>query len=165
VLRRWIRPLLLVGIILGVWGMAVLVARPHGDDPAAHPYVGGRGASRLQASGLAVYVGEGGMSRPLQPGAPVHARETLHFMVRAEKPRYLVVRYRDGAGQERQVFPAAGAQAGLVQPGHALPVAVSVDPDGRRAFIVALWADHPFPVDGPPDADVEPLLIELPKEP
>src|SRR5262245_3532571 len=118
------RTLVLIGVLGAIVGLAFLVARPSKEPPAATPYVGVRGASRAKASGLAFTLWRlGEPPRPLAPGTSVRPGDVLRFTVRAEHPRYLIVRLRDGAGSARTVFPAAGADAALVQPGERLSVA------------------------------------------
>ena len=91
------RALLLVAILAVLGGLAFIVGRANTAPPVVTPYVGKRGASRANASGLGVSLRRGAEVRPLAPGTPVRAGDALHFTVRAEGPRYLIVRMRDGA--------------------------------------------------------------------
>ncbi|HTA19732.1 MAG TPA: hypothetical protein VK989_10595, partial [Polyangia bacterium] len=117
------RAFLLVAILGALWGLAMLVGRANTAGPVVSPYVGQKGASRATASGLGVSLRRGADVGPLAPGTPVRAGDALHFKVRAEGPRYLIVRMRDGAADATTIFPAGATQAALVQPGEALPVA------------------------------------------
>jgi hypothetical protein len=182
--KKLIRPAVFAGIFLGLWGLAVLVARPSAEDPLAHPYVGVRGASREKASGLMVLVGEGGLARALRPDEAVKPGEMLHFVARVERVRYFALAYRDGNGQVTRAFPD-GAEAERIEPGRPLPIAFPVDADPRPAVVTAYWSDRPFalaPFLAPvlaapgatgadhPDADspvldptVEPVVIRIAK--
>jgi len=149
--KKLIRPAVFAGIFLGLWGLAVLVARPSAEDPLAHPYVGVRGASREKASGLMVLVGEGGLARALRPDEAVKPGDMLHFVVRVERVRYFALAYRDGSGQVARAFPddrggggASGTQAERIEPGRVLPIAFPVDADPRPALVTAYWSDRPF---------------------
>jgi len=104
------RALILVAILAAISGLAFLVARPAAEPPAATPYVGKRGASRVKASGLGVSLLRAGEITALAPGTPVRAGDVLRFSVRAEQPRYLLVRMRDGASAATTIFPP-GASA------------------------------------------------------
>jgi hypothetical protein len=161
------RTLVLVAILAAIVGLAFLVARPSAEPPAATPYVGTRGASRANASGLAVSIRRAGDvdAQPLAPGTPVHGGELLRFRVRAEHARYLLVRLRDGAGAPGTIFPPAGATgaAELVQPGEALPVAPVLGPGGGKVVVTAVFADHPFTADAR-GGDVEEIDLVMEKE-
>jgi len=176
--KKLVRPLILVGSLAAAWGLAVLVARPAAEDPLAHPYVGVRGASREKASGVMVLVGEGGLARALRPGESVKSGDTLHFVARAERPRYFALAYREGGGRVMRAFPPESDDAGRVEPGRSLPIAVVVDSDPRPAVVTAYWSDRPFSLapylakaspasaEAPPpvvDPSVEPVIIRLPK--
>jgi len=95
--------------------------------------------------------------------------------VRADRPRYLEVRVRGPAGDVR-VFPEAGQQAALVRPGQSLdhdylvaaaPNAGPGSPDSARPpahlWIVASFAERPFPLDRPAEPDIEevPVRVDL----
>jgi hypothetical protein len=161
------RPLILVAILAAIVGLAFLVARPSAEPPAATPYVGQRGASRAKASGLAVSVRRDGEvdARPLAPGTLVRPGDVLRFAVRAERPRHLLVRLRDGAAPATTVFPAAGAAASLVQPGETLPVTPVLAPGAGKVIVTAVFADHPFSLDAAAAADTEEIDLVIQKEP
>src|SRR4051812_28916479 len=118
----WRRPLWLVGALAAVVGLSFLVARPRTDNGSvAINYSSVKGA---KPPGLQIYLRRADELRVLVPGTPVRAGDTLRFIARISAPRYLVVRTRDAAGNQRRLFPpadAAGAEARLVQPGEALP--------------------------------------------
>jgi hypothetical protein len=161
------RALGLVAILAALFGLALLVARPSAEPPAATPYVGERGASRSRASGLGVSVRRAGDVdvRPLAPGTPVHAGDVLRFSVRAEKPRYLLVRLRDGAGAPTTIFPTApGALAVLVQPGEALPVTPVLAAGAGKVVVTAVFADHAFSVDDARAGEAEEIDLVMEKE-
>lgn len=155
-----------MAILAAIGGLAFLVARPSAEPPAATPYVGKRGASRANASGLAVSIRRAGEvdGQPLAPGTPVHAGEVLRFRVRAEHPRFLLVRLRDGGAAPETVFPAGAAPAALVQPGEALPVAPVLGPGAGKVVVTAVFADHAFSVDGARAGDTEEIDLVMEKE-
>jgi hypothetical protein len=139
------RALIFAGAGAFIVGLAFLVARPSADPPAVTPYAGVRGASRAQASGLAISFRRGGEVRAMEPGTPLRRGDVLRFKVRAERPRYLLVRLRDGGEVARTVFPAAGgAGAVQVQPGEALPITVALGPSPGKVVVTAIFADHAF---------------------
>ena len=74
------------------------MARPHVPDPATEPYVGVRGASRAKAAGLEVHFKRGGVEAGVEPATVLHAGDSLRFVVRGERARYVEVRLRDGGG-------------------------------------------------------------------
>lgn len=159
------RALILVAILAAISGLAFLVARPGAAPPAATPYVGARGASRANASGLGISLRRGGDVRPLAPGTPVRAGDVLRFSVRAERPRYLLVRLRDGGAAATTIFPAADTgEAALVQPGLALPVTPTIAPGAGKVVVTAVFADHPFSLDGARGADTEDIDLVMEKE-
>jgi hypothetical protein len=157
------RALILMAILVGLGGLAVLVARPSAEPPAATPYVGKRGASRAKASGLAVSLRREGEVRALAPGTPVRAGDVIRFAVRADGPRYLVVRLRDGAGAAATIFPSGDAAA-AVQPGEALPAAPTVGPGAGKVVVTAVFAEHPFVLAGAPPEDAEVIDFVMEKE-
>jgi hypothetical protein len=159
------RALALVAILAAICGLAFLVARPSAEPPAATPYVGERGASRAKASGLAISLRRGAEvdARPLAPGTPVRAGDTLRFSVRAERPRYLLVRLRDGAGAATTVFPSGDAAA-LVRPGEVLPVTPVLGPGAGKVVVTAVFADHPFSLDVAGGGDTEVIDLVMEKE-
>jgi hypothetical protein len=161
------RALALVAILAAICGLAFLVARPSAEPPAATPYVGERGASRAKASGLAIFFRRGAEvdARPLAPGTPVRAGDALRFSVRAERPRYLLVRLRDGADAPTTIFPPAGAAAAaLVRPGEPLPVTPVLTPGTGKVVVTAVFADHPFSLDAAGGGDTEVIDLVMEKE-
>jgi hypothetical protein len=160
------RTLILIAILAAICGLAFLVARPSAEPPAATPYVGERGASRAKASGLAISLRRAGEvdAQPLAPGTPVHGGEALRFSVRAEKPRYLLVRLRDGAAPATTIFPAGGAAAAFVQPGETLPVAPVLGPGAGKVIVTAVFADHPFALGAAGGGDSEEIDLVMEKE-
>jgi hypothetical protein len=140
------RPAILVGALAFIVGLAFLVARPSREPPAATPYLGERGASRVKASGLGIALVRAGETKPLAPGTPLAAGDRLRLTVRAEHARHLLVRMRDGAGAATTVFPAADASA-LVQPGAALPAPPVIAAGAGKVIVTAIFADHPFTLD------------------
>jgi hypothetical protein len=157
------RALVLVAILAGLFGLALLVARPSAEPPAATPYVGKRGASRANASGLAVSLLRGGDVTPLAPGTPVRAGDVLRFAVRVESARYLLVRLRDGAAPATTIFPPAGA-AVVVHPGEKLPVAPVLGPGAGKVIVTAVFADHAFSLDDARGGDTEEIDLVMEKE-
>jgi hypothetical protein len=158
------RALILVGALLFMAGLAVLVARPSPDPPAATPYEGVRGASRAKSSGLGISLRRGTEVRPLAPGTPVRAGDAFHFVVRAERPRHLMVRLRDGRAPAVTIFPAAGAASEPVTPGQALPVSPTLGPSPGKVVVTAIFADHPFALEGARGADTEEIDLVMQKE-
>ena len=157
-MSRATRPLVLVGIIALLAGIAVLVARPRPDPPAVAPYAGPRGASLVKAAGLVPYWRRELETRPLVPGTKLRAGDVVQFKVRTDRPRFLEVRDRD-----RVLFPS-GPTAQEVKSGEALPVTLTLDGSPRKEVITALFGDYPFPVGAPPAADLLPVTIEIEKE-
>ena len=155
---------MLVAILGGLWGLAVLVGRANTEGPVVAPYVGQKGASRGSASGLGVSLRRGADVRPLAPGTPVRAGDALHFTVRAEGPRYLIVRMRDGAADATTIFPAGASQAALVQPGEALPVAPTIAAGAGKVIVTAVFADHAFALEGARGDDTEVVDFVMEKE-
>jgi hypothetical protein len=158
------RALILIGALLFMGGLAVLVARPSADPPAATPYDGVRGASRAKASGLGISLRRGAEVRPLAPGTPVREGDTLRFVVRAERPRHLLVRLRDGQAAPTTIFPATGADSAPVKPGEALPAAPTLGPGAGKVVVTAIFADHPFTLDGARGSDTEEIDLVMEKE-
>jgi hypothetical protein len=160
------RALALVAILAAICGLAFLVARPSKEPPAATPYLGTRGASRAKASGLAISLRRAGEvdAQPLAPETPVHAGEALRFSVRAEKPRYLLVRLRDGAAAAATIFPAHGGAAALVRPGETLPGMPVLAPGVGKVIVTAVFADHPFSLDAAGGGDTEEIDLVMEKE-
>jgi hypothetical protein len=158
------RPLILIGILAFVVGLAFVVARPSREPPAATPYVGVRGASRAKASGLGVAVDRAGQGLALAPGTLLAAGDRLRFTVRAEHPRHLLVRMRDGDAAATTVFPAnvAGTSA-PVAPGEALPIAPTVASGAGKVVVTAIFADHPFTLENARGGDTEEIDLVMEK--
>jgi hypothetical protein len=162
------RPLILIGALAFIVGLAFLVARPSREPAATTPYLGERGASRVKASGLGIALVRAGETKPLAPGTPLAAGDRLRLTVRAEHARHLLVRMRDAGGAATTVFPAddAGASA-LVQPGAALPAPPAIAAGAGKVIVTAIFADHPFTLeDARKNAanDVETIDLVLEKE-
>jgi RNA polymerase sigma-70 factor, ECF subfamily len=174
---RWKRILWLSAGLISVASLALLVARPRAPDRALVPYAGLKGASRVKAAGIQITLRRGEEVRALEPGAALRPSDRLHFRVRAERARYLELRIR-GMGDDVRIFPASGTSAALVRPGEALdrdylvaaPITAaetqrpkSTPKSGQGLWIVALFADHPFPLDLPPGPDIEvaPVRVEV----
>lgn len=157
------RTLVLIGVLAFIVGLAFLVARPSREPVALTPYVGERGASRVKASGLALSAWRAGERLTLKPGTPVRPGDVLRFTVRAERPRHLLVRLRDGAAAPVTIFPAA-PQSQLVQPGQTLPIAPSLGPGAGKVVVTAVFADHPFALDAARGEDSEEIDVVIEKE-
>ena len=100
-------------------------------DPASEPYAGVRGASRAKAAGLEVHFRRDGVERAVEPATVLRAGDSLRFVVRGERARYVEVRLRDGGAAPATVFPAGAGETPLVQPRETLPV--PADAGRRRA--------------------------------
>jgi hypothetical protein len=173
---RWKRVMWLGGGLVAVFGLALLVARPHAPDRVSVPYAGLKGASRAQAAGIQISVGRGAEVRPLDPTTAVGPGDRLYFRVRAERPRYLELRVHDSDG-DRRLFPVGVGDAVLVRPGQAVgreylvgAPPPAVDSKGqsapaRKIWIVGLFCDHPFPLDLPPGPDVEEVPVRVDRQP
>lgn len=172
---RWRRLLWMTAAAAVVAGLALVVARPRRQARVDTPYADLKGASRAKKAGLQIVVRRGDEVRNLDPMAALRAGDRLHFRVRADRPRYLTVRVRGPAGDVR-VFPGSGATAALTKPGQSLdrdylvvdappgaPPRPGSPPTPKRLWIVALFADRPFALDGAPALDVEevPVRVDL----
>lgn len=172
---RWKRLGWMTAAAAVVAGLALLVARPRKPERAETPYAEAKGASRAKKSGLQIRLRRGEEVQNLDPFAALRRGDRLHFRVRGERPRYLELRVRGPEGTVR-VFPSGAGTAALVTPGQALDrdylvpetaARLSVDAGaGREAphlWIVALFADRPFALDQPPNADIEivPVRVDL----
>jgi hypothetical protein len=158
------RALILIGALLFMAGLAALVARPSREPPAATPYSGVRGASRAKASGLGISLRRGADVSPLAPGTPVRAGDTLRFVVKAERPRHLMVRLRDGQTPAATIFPEGSAASAPVKSGETLPVAPTLGPSPGKVVVTAIFADHPFELEGARGADTEEIDLVMEKE-
>jgi hypothetical protein len=158
------RALILTAILAALVGLAFLVARPHVPDPSEEPYVGKRGASRAKAAGLEVHFKRDGVEAAVDPGTVLHEGDTLRFVVRGERPRYVEVRLRDGATAAATVFPAESAETPLVAPRETLSIRSVLGAGGVRVVVTALFSDRPRPVGADPDADTEVVTLAIAKE-
>ena len=159
------RALILTAILAALVGLAFLVARPHVPDPATEPYAGVRGASRAKAAGLEVHFKRDGVEAGVEPATVLHAGDTLRFVVRGERARYVEVRLRDGGGAAATVFPVAGAgETPLVQPRETLPIRPTVGAGGARVVVTAMFSDRARPVGADADADTEVVTLAIAKE-
>jgi hypothetical protein len=158
------RTLILIGVLGFIVGLAFLVARPSREPVAATPYVGARGASRAKASGLALSLWRGGERVALAPGTLARPGDVLRFTVRAERPRHLIVRLRDGAAPAVTIFPAGGAASAPVEPKQTLPVAPALGPGAGKVVVTAVFADHPFDVETARGEDFEEIDVVIEKE-
>jgi hypothetical protein len=158
------RALVLVGVLAALVGLAFLVARPSVPDPATNPYAGVRGAAREKAAGLKVLYRRGASERPVEPSTALAAGDVLRFVFKGERPRFLEVRVRDGAGPVTMLFPVGSATTAAVRPGDALPVTFTAGPGAGRLLVTALCSDTPRAVGAPPDADTETISLSLLKE-
>jgi hypothetical protein len=164
--RPLARVLGLTAAIALIVGLAFLVARPSADpNPVAVNLAAQKGP---RPPGLKIFLQRGPDLGILDPATELRAGDALRLVVRAGAPRYLVVRLRDGAGQERLVFPGAGARtAALVQPDAALPDPLVIDTTGAgpgpgRQTLTALFGQRPFAVDARASADLEVVTVDLP---
>jgi hypothetical protein len=138
--RRSRRPLILVGALALLTGLAFLVARPSVPDPITNPYAGKRGGSRDKSAGLLIRYRRGDEMRSVEPQTVLRAGDVLGFKVRGEEASYLEVRLRDGAAAAQTIFPTGGAPlAAKVSPGDSLPVAPAV---ASGAFLRPAPADR-----------------------
>ena len=158
------RALILTAILAALVGLAFLVARPHVPDPASEPYVGVRGASRAKAAGLEVHFKRGGVEAIVEPATVLHEGDSLRFVVRGERPRYVEVRLRDGAGAPATVFPAESAETPRVAPRETLPIRSVLGAGGARVVVTALFSDRARPVGADADADTEVVTLAIAKE-
>ena len=158
------RALILAAILAALVGLAFLVARPHVPEPASEPYVGVRGASRAKAAGLEVHFKRGGVEAGVDPSTVLHEGDSLRFVVRGERARYVEVRLRDGASAPATVFPAEAAKTVLVQPRETLPIRCVLGAGGVRVVVTALFSDRPRPVGADADPETEVVTMAIAKE-
>ena len=163
--RRSRRPLILVGALALLTGLAFLVARPSVPDPTTNPYAGKRGGSLDKSAGLLIRYRRGDEVRSVEPQTVLRAGDVLDFKVRGEEASYLEVRLRDGAGAIQTIFPAGGAPTSAkVSPGDALPVTPVVAPGGGKLVLTALFSETPRPVGAAPDPDTLTITAVVAKE-
>jgi hypothetical protein len=163
--RRSRRPLILVGALALLTGLAFLVARPSVPDPTTNPYAGKRGGSLDKSAGLLIRYRRGDEVRSVEPQTVLRAGDVLDFKVRGEEASYLEVRLRDGAGAVQTIFPAGGAPTTpKVSPGDTLPVATSVAPGSGKLVLTAMFSETPRPVGAAPDPDTLTITAVIAKE-
>ena len=83
--------------------------------------------------------------------------------MRAEQPRYLLVRMRDGAAAATTIFPPGGSVATQVLPGQALPSPPAIAPGAGKVVVTAVFADHAFSLTAL-GADTEEIDLVMEKE-
>ena len=162
--RRGARQAVIVTLALvAVCALALLVVRPRAPSRAEAPYSGLRGASRVKASGMQIYVRRDDGIHALDPEATVRPGDRLVFRARVEHPRFLELRARQGTGApDRQVFPPVPATAAvLVTAGEYLTAELTVAAGKGNIAVVGRFADHAFPLDGPPGPDVEVVPVRI----
>jgi hypothetical protein len=156
----------LVGCSLGATAVAaalLIVARPRPQPDGAWDGLKGAVPSGDGAA-LSVFVKRGDKVKVLEPGQPLRAGDALRFVARLDRPRFVELRARDAAGNERTLFPQ-GPTAVQLRPGQALPGGFVVDAAPGPERLTVLLGDRPFPVGRTPSGDVDVVRIELPKEP
>ena len=158
------RALVLIGILAALVGLACLVARPRVPDPASEPYVGLRGASRAKAAGLEVHFDRDGAEHAVEPATVLRAGDTLRFVVRGERARYVELRLRDGGAAPATVFPASAGETPRVQPRETLPIRSTLGAGGAKVIVTALFSDRARPVGAPADDDTEVVTLAIAKE-
>jgi hypothetical protein len=163
--RRSRRPLILVGALALLTGLAFLVARPSVPDPTTNPYAGKRGGSLDKSAGLLIRYRRGDEVRSVEPQTVLRAGDVLDFKVRGEEASYLEVRLRDGAGAIQTIYPTGGAPlTNKVSPGDSLPAAPVVAPGGGKLVLTALFSEAPRPVGAAPDPDTLTITAVVAKE-
>jgi len=159
------RPLIFAGAGVLLVGVAFLVARPRVPDPATNPYAGVRGGSHAKAAGLQVYYARvGDLERAVEPATVLRAGDELRFVIRAERPRHVEVRLRDGEQPPVTVFPVGAAETPMVEPGRTLPGTVTVSPGGGKVVVTAMFSDSGRAVGAPADAATEAITLAIAKE-
>ena len=163
--RQSRRPLILIGALALLTGLAFLVARPSVPDPTTNPYAGKRGGSLDKSAGLLIRYRRGDEVRSVEPQTVLRADDVIDFKVRGEEASYLEVRLRDGAGAIETIFPIGGAPTtGKVSPGDTLPVTAVVAPGGGKLVLTALFSATPRPVGAAPDPDTLTISAVVAKE-
>ncbi len=159
------RALALVGILAAIYGLAVLVARPHVPDPVTNPYAGKRGGSLSKSAGIEMRYRRGEVEAAVEPQTILRAGDRLRLKVKGEGPHYLEVRMRDGAAPPVTIFPAAGAATtAQVSPGETLPVMPVLGPGHGKLVVTALFSDHARPVGAPAEPDTQAITAIIAKE-
>lgn len=156
----------LLGCGLGATAVAavfLIIALPRPRPDAA--WDGLKGApSAGDGAALSIVVKRGDKIKVLEPGQPLRAGDALRFVARLDRPRFVELRARDAAGNERTLFPE-GPTAVQLRPGQALPGGFVVDAAPGPERLTVLLGDRPFPVGAAPSAAVDVVRIELSKEP
>ena len=159
------RALGLIGILAAVYGLAVLVARPHVPDPVTNPYSGKRGASLSKSAGIEMRYRRGEEERAVEPQTVLRSGDRLRISVKGEGPHFLEVRMRDGTMPPATIFPPAGAATTVqVSPGETLPVMPVLGPARGKLVVTALFSDHPRPVGAPTEPDTQAITAVITKE-
>ena len=164
--RRGLRRALgLVGILAAIYGLAVLVARPHVPDPVTNPYAGQRGGSLSKSAGIEMRYRRGDEERAVEPQTILRAGDRLRIAVKGEGPHYVEVRMRDGAAAPATIFPTTGAATTVeVSPGETLPVMPVLGPGAGKLVVTALFSDHARPVGAPAEPDTQTITAVVIKE-
>jgi hypothetical protein len=164
--RRGLRRALgLIGILAAIYGLAVLVARPHVPDPVTNPYTGKQGGSLSKSAGIEMRFRRGDEERAVEPQTILRAGDRLRITVKGEGPHYVEVRMRDGAAAPATIFPTAGAATTVVvSPGETLPVMPVLGPGAGKLVVTALFTDHPRPVGAPAEPDTQAITAVVSKE-
>jgi hypothetical protein len=164
--RRGLRRALgLVGILAAVYGLAVLVARPHVPDPVTNPYAGERGGSLSKSAGIEMRYRRGDEERAVEPQTVLRAGDRLRLTVKGDGPHYVEVRMRDGAAAPATIFPTAGATSTIeVSPGETLTAMPVLGPGAGKLVVTALFSDHPRPVGAPAEPDTQAITAVFTKE-
>lgn len=158
-----LKHVLVLTAVIGVSvGLAFVVGRLYiSRESVAVNYLATRGP---RPPGLKIFLQRGQELTVLDPATELRDGDQLRFVVRASAPRYMVLRARDGAGHERQLFPARDATtAAPVQPDQTLPGVLPIDATPGREIVTALFGERAFPIDAPPSDEVQAVTIELKK--
>ena len=158
------RALGLTAGIGAIVGLAFVVGRLYiSNESVAVNYLATRGP---RPPGLKIFLQRGQVLTVLDPATELRDGDRLRFVVRASAPRYLVLRARDGAGRDQQLYPAPGAGTAVaVEPGQTLPSPLAIDATPGKETVTALFGERPFPVGAPPSGDVQVVTIDLKKTP
>lgn len=147
--RRWTR--------LGFWiatpalaaACAIFFLRPPAhitSGPVDPPWSGIKGSAPSSTDeldrALEIYVKRGDKVWRLDRSQKLRPRDSLRWIVRGDRPRYLRVLSRDGAGRTSRLFPAS-AEAGLVHPGDELPGSFILDDAPGPETLTIVFSDAP----------------------
>jgi hypothetical protein len=161
----WRRPGWMAGAAVAAAAGFVLLARPLTTPrPTAVRYEGIKGPATAAPSVMTVFVKRGQEVWAFDADRRLRAGDALRFVARLDRARYLELRARDTAGNERTLFPEGNA-AVLVQPAQALPGGFIVDAAPGSERLTVILGDRPFPVGRAPTNDLQVVRVELPKEP